>query len=251
MSGGNTLIIDICHRLYTNGFVMATDGNVSVRLENGRILTTRTSVNKGMVTEADLVETDDRGIPVSSGLNASTELGMHLYIYAQRNDVHAVVHAHPPYATGFAAARLPLDEPLLPEVIVTFGSVPLAEYATPSTEEVARSLTPFVHTYDAVLLSNHGVVTYGKDLWDAYFKMEKVEQAAHIAFIAKMLGGTTPLDAGQIARLRAISARSYGKEIPDKNFRTEIPPEDAVKASPASADETTREIIRHMLSGKP
>ncbi len=209
-------LIDICHRLYAKGFVTATDGNVSVRLENGNFLTTRTSVNKGAVTAEDLVEADLTGKSLTSNLKPSTEFGMHLYIYSQRPDVNAVVHAHPTYATGFAAARQALDTCVFPEVIVGLGAIPLADYATPSTDEVASSLAPYVKNADAILLANHGVVTYGKDLYDAYFKMEKVEHAAHIMFVARLLGGEKALSSAQVEKLRAISQQSYGKEFSGK-----------------------------------
>jgi L-fuculose-phosphate aldolase len=136
------------------------------------------------------------------------ELGMHLFIYQQRSDVEAVVHAHPPYATGFATARIALDKNILPEVVFGLGSVPLAQYATPSTGEVAESIAPFVQTSDAILLQNHGVVTYGADLDDAFFKMEKVEHAAHIAFVARMLGGERQLSPNEVAKLFA----AFGKK---------------------------------------
>ena len=122
-------LVDICHRLSSRGFVTATDGNVSARLENGNVLTTRTAVNKGMVTPDDIVEVDPDGRPVASDLRPSTEIGMHLFIYSRRPDVKAVVHAHPTYATGFAVARLPLTACIFPEVIVGLGAVPLARPA--------------------------------------------------------------------------------------------------------------------------
>ncbi|MBI5214372.1 MAG: class II aldolase/adducin family protein [Ignavibacteriae bacterium] len=216
-------LVEVCNRLYFKGFVSATDGNVSARLENGNFLTTRSGINKGMVTEDDILEVDNNGnIVIRNPQSAirnhkpSTEFRMHLFIYQQRPDVNAVVHAHPIYATGFAAARVPLTSCVFPEVIVGLGAVPLAEYATPSTEEVALSIAPFVKQTDAILLANHGVVTYGRDLWDAYYKMEKVEHAAHITFVAKMLGGEKLLSQEEIEKLRAISQQSYGKEITDK-----------------------------------
>ncbi len=239
-------IIDICHRLYTKGFVTATDGNVSVRLENGNILTTRTAINKGMVTENDLVEVELSGKVLTGNSLPSTEIGMHLYIYSQRPDVNAVVHAHPPYATGFATARQPLNECLFPEVIVGLGAIPLAEYATPSTEEVSKSLEPYVKIADAILLANHGVVTYGKDLWDAYFKMEKVEHAAHITFVARMLGGEKPLSPEDIEKLRAISQQSWGKDFSEKiACETSCAIEDNSVSSPS--DEEIRELVKKML----
>ncbi|MDI6765443.1 MAG: class II aldolase/adducin family protein [Bacteroidota bacterium] len=249
------LIIEICHRLYANRFVTATDGNVSVRLENGNILTTRTNINKGMVTAEDLVEVDMQGEPIlksdiryqiSDVCSPSTEIGMHLYIYSQRTDVHAVVHAHPPYATGFATARQPLNECLFPEVIVGLGAIPLAEYATPSTEEVSKSLEPYVKIADAILLANHGVVTYGKDLWDAYFKMEKVEHAAHITFVARMLGGEKSLSPEDIEKLKAISQQSWGKDFSER-IACETSCSSEEKSVNSSSDEDIRELVRKML----
>ena len=240
-------LIDVCYRLYAKGFVAATDGNVSVRLENGNILTTRTAINKGMVTENDLVEVDLSGNVLTGNHLPSTEIGMHLYIYSQRSDVNAVVHAHPPYATGFATARQPLNECLFPEVVVGLGAIPLAEYATPSTEEVANSLAPFVKAADAILLSNHGVVTYGKDLWDAYFKMEKVEHAAHITFVARMLGGEKPLSPEDIERLRSISQQSYGKDFANK-IACDTSCSGEEKSVPSTSTEDIRELVRKMLN---
>lgn len=209
-------IVLVCHRLYEKGFVTATDGNVSARLPNGNILTTRSSINKGRVSESDLAEVKPDGTPVTLSMKPSTELGMHVFVYSRRPDVQAVVHAHPTYATGFAAARIPLNECVLPEVIVGLGAVPLAPYATPSTMEVAESLAPLVANADAILLANHGVVTYGSDLDDAYFKMEKVEHAAHITFVARMLGGEKPLSASEVEKLRTISQGTYGKNASAK-----------------------------------
>lgn len=157
------IIVEVCHRLYEKGFVTATDGNVSVQLGNGNFLTSRTGVNKGMKTEGDLIEVDDRGKPLHGDAQPSTELPMHIFIYSQRPGVNAIVHAHPPYVTGFATARIPLTECLFPEVIVGLGEVPLADYATPSTDEVAQLLASFVRTTDAIMLANHGAVAYGKD----------------------------------------------------------------------------------------
>lgn len=239
-------LINICHRLYANRFVTATDGNVSVRLDNGNILTTRTAINKGMVTENDLVEVDLSGNVLSGNHLPSTEIGMHLYIYSQRSDVNAIVHAHPPYATGFATARQPLNECLFPEVIVGLGAIPLAEYATPSTEEVSKSLEPYVKNADAILLANHGVVTYGKDLWDAYFKMEKVEHAAHITFIARMLGGEKPLTQEEVEKLRAISQQSYSKDFSNK-IACETSCSNEEKSVTSPSDEEIRELVKKML----
>jgi L-fuculose-phosphate aldolase len=209
-------LIDVCHRLYARGMVTATDGNISVRLSNGNILTTRSGINKGMVGERDFVEVTLGGNQVHGEGKPSTEAGMHLFIYQQRSDVMSVVHAHPPYATGFATARVSLTQCTFPEVIVGLGAIPLAEYATPSTAEVAESLAPFVKNSDAVLLANHGAVTFGPTLYDAYFKMEKIEHAAHITFVAQMLGGARSLSEDELSKLRSVSVQSYGKDFSNK-----------------------------------
>jgi L-fuculose-phosphate aldolase len=208
-------IVDICHRLAAKGFVAATDGNVSARLSGTRILTTRTGVPKGFVTAADIVEVRLDGKALTGGVRPSTEVGMHLFIYRRRPDVRAVVHAHPVAATGFAAARIALDRSVLPEIIIGLGTVPLAEYATPSTGEVARSLEPLIGKRDAILMANHGVVTCGATLEEAYWNMEKVEHAARITAVARLLGGEHQLNEGELGKLRSISPQSFGRQIPD------------------------------------
>jgi L-fuculose-phosphate aldolase len=233
-------LVDVCHRLYARGLVTATDGNVSVRLEHGNILTTRSGINKGLVTEQDFIEVSPDGKRVAGDGKPSTELGMHLYIYGKRSDIHAVVHAHPPYATGFATARIPLDTCTFPEVIVGFGSIPLAAYATPSTGEVAESLAPYVSNTDAILLANHGAVTCGSDIFDAYFKMEKLEHAAHITFVAGMLGGAATLSREQLEKLRRVSGTAYGKEF---SFRPAC--ETADNDTP-SEEEVKEHVIRKL-----
>jgi L-fuculose-phosphate aldolase len=209
-------LVEVCHRLYARGMVTATDGNVSARLANGNIITTCSGINKGMVTHNDFVEVMLDGAQVGGSGKPSTEVGMHLFIYQQRSDAFAVVHAHPIYATGFATARIGLNQCTFPEVIVGLGAIPLAEYATPSTGEVASSLSPFVKNSDAILLANHGAVTYGPSVFDAYYKMEKVEHAAHITFVAAMLGRAHSLTEEQLAKLRSVSVQSYGKDFSQK-----------------------------------
>lgn len=239
-------LVDVCHRLYQRGYVSATDGNVSARLTGGSILTTRTGVNKGDVTRADIVEVDMAGRVLAGTAAPSSELPMHLYIYRSRRDVAGVVHAHPVYATGFAAAHLPLDQFLLPEVILGLGVIPLARYATPSTDEVGRSLEPFVASSHAILLANHGVVTYGRDLTEAYFRMEKTEQAAQITFIARMLGGEKALEPSDVERLRALTTSPCGCQdpvpLPDVQGGTAGPPEGQ------HDEEELRALVRQMIS---
>ena len=199
-----------------------------------------------MVKAEDIVEVNMSGEAQGPNLKPSTEIAMHLFIYSQRPDVHAVVHAHPTYATGFATARQPITDCIFPEVIVGLGAIPLAEYATPSTTEVAEFLSPHVKHADAILLSNHGVVTYGKDPYDAYFKMEKVEHAAHILFVARVLGGEKILSASDVEKLRAISKQAYGKDFTGK-IACE-PDDGSMMAVPT--DEEIREIVRQMIQKK-
>jgi L-fuculose-phosphate aldolase len=210
-------VVDVCHRLYEKGLVSAYDGNVTARAGNDLILATPSGVNKGMISPADLVRLKGDGKWTTG--HPSTEIGMHLFIYRRRPDIHAVVHAHPPFATSFAAAGIALDQPILPEVIVGLGNIPLARYATPSTDEVARSIAPFVANHTAILLSNHGVVTFGSDPLDAYFKMEKVEHAAKTIFYATMLGGARKLKPSDLRNLARISAESSGDQLRIRELR--------------------------------
>ncbi len=199
------LLVDVCKRVAARGFVAATDGNLSVRLSSGHILATPTMLPKSRVTTRDLVELMPDGRVVGGRRGVSSEIGMHLFIYRRRPDAGAVVHCHPVYATAFAAARLPLNARVFPEVELGLGEVPLAPYATPSTDEVAASISGLIENHDAVLLANHGVVTCGSDLESAYEAMEKVEQIAQILWLARSLGGPVELNAAERARLAALS----------------------------------------------
>ena len=197
-------ILHVGRRMYERGYVASNDGNVSVRISADRLLTTPTGISKGFMAKSDLVVIDMRGDKVSGKREATSEIKMHLKAYHLRDDIGAVVHAHPPYATAFAVAGIPLAQCVLPEVVVTIGSVPLAEYATPSTEEVAESVAQVVTRCDAFLLRNHGVMTVGPDLLNAYHKLETVEHFAEIAFIARHLGGVSPLAHEDVMKLLAV-----------------------------------------------
>lgn len=206
-------IIKIAHLTYKRGFVSAMDGNISARLSNGNIICTPTSVNKGDLKKSQIVEIAPDGNLVYGIYKPSTEIKLHLFIYNQREDVNAIVHAHPPFATAFATAGLSLEGFVLPEVIVNLGKIPLAKYATPSTDEIALSVQPFVKNCDAFLLQNHGAVTLGKNLKDAYFKMEKLEHYAMIVLLARVLGGEKSLTLEDVKKLSEISLKTYGKQI--------------------------------------
>ena len=239
-------IVEASHRLAAQGLVAATDGNISARLPGGTFLTTRTGLPKGSARPEDILEVDTTGAVVGSDLRPSTELGMHLSIYAERPDVHAVVHAHPPYATAFAVAGLAIRDNVFPEVIVGLGSIPLAAYATPSTPEVAASLAPYVRENNAILLRNHGVVTYGASVEEAYFRMEKVEHAAHILLLARLLGGETVLTHDQLQRLAAISPGSYGKSV-RLAVQDELPAPAASETSAPLPEDEVLAAIRTMI----
>ena len=190
--------------LHRTGLVAATDGNLSVRLGDGTFLCTPTLMSKGMMGPEDLVVVDSHGHKVGGERNVSSEIAMHLFIYRNRPDVGAVVHAHPPTATGFAAAGMPLDSALCSEIVITLGTVPLANYETPGTPELAEALAPLVGDHDAILMANHGVVTYGEDLLTAYMNMETVEHYARIALVTHMLGKQQPLSDTHVSKLREI-----------------------------------------------
>jgi L-fuculose-phosphate aldolase len=198
-----------CRWIHGRHFVAATDGNISIRLDPSRVLTTPTAISKGMMSPDDLVITDLQGNLVAGRRPPSTELGMHLLIYQRRPDVNAVCHAHPPVATGYAAARLPLNKAIICEVVLALGCIPVAPYATPGSPELSEVMDPLVHGHDAILMANHGVVTYGQDLLTAFFRMETVEHFAHVSLVSELLGKQNLLSSTEVERLLAVRAR-YG-----------------------------------------
>ncbi|HXJ16798.1 MAG TPA: class II aldolase/adducin family protein [Candidatus Polarisedimenticolia bacterium] len=203
---------DICavgRWVHDRGYVASTDGNVSVRLGASHILTSPTCISKGMMKPEDLVITDLAGRRVSGSRNASSELAMHLLIYRLRPDVNAVCHAHPPVATGYAAAGMALDKPILCELVIGLGSVPVASYGTPGTPELTEALEPLIHGHDAILMANHGVVTYGPDLLTAFLRMETAEHFARVALVTELLGKQKLLSHSDVEKLLAARAR-YG-----------------------------------------
>jgi L-fuculose-phosphate aldolase len=206
-------VVEIGRRLWTRGYVASIDGNISVRLDEGRVLTTPTGVSKGFMTPDMMVVTDMTGAKVAGDRNASSELKMHLAVYEARADVCAVVHAHPPLATGFAVAGIALDRAVLAEVITTLGSIPIADYATPSTAELPLAVRKYIGAHDGVLLANHGAVTVAGDLFAAYYKMETIEHFAHISLVARVLGGERLLSREEVQRLQGLRGR-YGISAP-------------------------------------
>src|SRR2546427_7027663 len=193
-------LLRICHLMYERSYVVSSDGNVSIRLSEDRIVATPTMTCKGRMTEVSLAITDLQGKALNDA-RASSELAMHLLIYRERPDVQAVCHAHPPHGTAFAVAGLAIDQPILSEVILTLGCVPLAGYGTPSTDELTDAMRPLVKHHNALLMANHGAVAYGSDLWQAFDRLETLEHTARIAILSRILGGSKNLPPDAVEKL--------------------------------------------------
>ncbi|AFH48443.1 L-fuculose-phosphate aldolase [Ignavibacterium album JCM 16511] len=206
-------IVKVCHLVYQNKFVAAYDGNISARTENNSLYITRSGICKGDVTIDDIIETDYNGNIISGKGKISTENKLHLYIYKNRKDVNAVVHCHPVYATALGLVEENFLEHYFPEVLLTLGKIPVCKYATPSTKEVTDSINDFITDSNAFILQNHGAVTVGSCVMDAYYKMEKLEHAAETIFVAKAIGNPRKLTKKNIRDLLSISESTYGIKL--------------------------------------
>ena len=206
-------IVEVGRRLHARGFVASNDGNVSVRLGDDRLVTTPTGVSKGFMTPDMMVTTDLSGRKLAGDREPSSELLMHLAVYEHRPEVRAVVHAHPPTATGFAVAGIALDRAVLAEVVCTLGSIPIADYGTPSTSELADAVRRHIRAHDGLLLANHGALTVADELYAAYYKMETVEHFARISLVARQLGREHLLSREEVDRLQGLRDR-YGIAAP-------------------------------------
>jgi L-fuculose-phosphate aldolase len=202
-------IIDVGKLVFQKGWVAANDGNITIRLDQERILATPTQICKGMMSHDDLIIVDMKGRKIEGRRECTSEIAMHLTVYEMRPDIHSVVHAHPPVSTGYATAGKPLNLALLPEVIIGLGCVPLAGYGLPGTPELTQPMLPLIPKYDAIMMGNHGAVCYGKDVYTAFFKMETVEHFARISFVAEMLGGPNVLPRVEVDKLLDSRTR-YG-----------------------------------------
>ena len=204
-------ICEIGKRIYDRGMVAANDGNISVKISDNEFLCTPTGVSKGFMTPDFICKVDKEGnvIQANGNYKPSSEIKMHMRVYAQRPDVKSVVHAHPIYATSFAIAGIPLTQPIMPEAVITLGCVPIAEYGTPSTNEIPDAVEKYLQYYDAVLLENHGALSYSDSLINAYYKMESLEFYAQLLYHARALGGPKELSKAQVERLYEIR-RQFG-----------------------------------------
>jgi L-fuculose-phosphate aldolase len=227
-------IVEVGRRMYARGYVASNDGNISIRLDDNTILTTPKSVSKGFMTTDMMVVVDLDGKKIRGVRDASSELLMHLEVYKNRPDVRAVVHAHPPTATGFAVAGIPLDRAVLAEVVTTLGSIPIAEYGTPSTPELPAAVRKYIKAHDGLLLANHGALTIGADVYGAYYKMETIEHFAKISLVTRQLGREHLLSRDEVDRLQKLRG-SYGIKAPA--------PICADGSEPAGADQADCQIV--------
>lgn len=211
-------LIEVCHKVYKNKFVSAFDGNISCRIADNEFLITRSAVCKGDVQEKDILKINSDGNLLKGEGKLSTETKLHLFIYSRRKEINSVVHCHPVFTTAFAVNGIGLDEHYFPEVVLTMGKVSLCKYGTPSTNELTESLEPFINYSLAFLLQNHGAVTIGKSLDEAYFRMEKLEHAAKTLTMANLIGKPKVLTNEQIKKLLNISKDTYGISADERNI---------------------------------
>ncbi|MFH0735120.1 MAG: class II aldolase/adducin family protein [bacterium] len=210
-------LVDICNKVYTNGFVAALDGNLSARVDSERILITPSAKNKGSICEKDLLLIDLSGNLIDGSGIISTESKIHILAYKHRPEVNAVIHAHPIYATAFAAMGEGFTKPIFPEVVVTLGKVPLCKYATPSTDQVTQSMMPYIEYVWALLLENHGAVTLGTSIDDAYNKLEKLEHTAKILSVIRSFGSEKIIPSYKLKELYDVAENTYNLKIDKRN----------------------------------
>jgi L-fuculose-phosphate aldolase len=219
-------IVEIGRIVWEKGWVASNDGNITVRLDEDRILCTPTGMCKGMMHADDLIVCDMNGNKIAGAKESTSELAMHLAIYNLRPDIGSVVHAHPPVATGYATAGRSLDLALLPEVVIDLGCVPLAGYGLPGTADLTARMLPLIPKFDAMLMANHGAVCYGEDLHQAFFRMETTEHLARISLVAELLGGPKILPRIEVDKLIESRAR-YGVKARAADPRYPVAAEDA------------------------
>lgn len=234
-------IVEVGRRLHSRAYVASNDGNISVRVSQDRLLTTPKGVSKGFMSPDMIVMTDLRGQKISGDREPSSELPMHLAVYQNRPEITAVVHAHPPVSTGFAVAGIPLDRAVLAEVVTTLGSIPIADYGTPSTPELADAVSKYIKAHDGLLLANHGALTIAGELFAAYYKMETIEHFARISLSARLLGGERMLSRDEVMRLQDLRGM-YGISSPAPICADGNP--ESPDASSGDADDVTCQVLQ-------
>ena len=241
-------IVEVGRRLWERGYVASNDGNISVRLDDRRLMTTPKNVSKGFMTADMMVITDYDGRKIAGDRDPSSEIKMHLEVYRNRPDARAVVHAHPPTATGFAVAGIALDRAVLAEVITTLGSIPIAAYATPSTEELPAAVRKFVKAHDGLLLANHGALALAGDVMSAYYRMETIEHFAKISLVARTLGRENLLSRAEVDRLQGLRGM-YGiaSPAPICTDETTTGGSDQLDCQVVQAPQSTARLVPHTL----
>ncbi|WP_089739946.1 class II aldolase/adducin family protein [Gracilibacillus ureilyticus] len=235
------LICDIGKRVYQKNFVAANDGNISVRVGPDTIWTTPTGVSKGFMTPDMMVKMNLDGKVLAGNRKPSSEVKMHLRVYRESEETNAVVHAHPPVATSYAIAGINLEKPVSPEAVVLLGRIPVAPYATPGTEEVPDSITPLIKDHHAVLLANHGALTWGRDLIEAYYRMESLEHyALMLTYSTNILNKANELNCNQISDL--INIRN------NMGIKTGgVPPCDITEQPPRQQEPDKEAVIQEIV----
>lgn len=245
-------LCEIGRRIWQREYVASNDGNFSVRLDENTVLCTPTLVSKGFMKPEDLPIITMDGEQIRGRLKMTSEVKMHLEMFRQREDIRAVVHAHPPNATAFAVARRPVPKCILPEIEVFIGEIPIAPYETPGTQDFANVLKPFLANHSAFLLTNHGAVTCGRDPFEAYYRMETIEQYCRILVLAKQIGEWTTIDPVKVRDLFRIREKlgytERRSDEPDTAIcQMGVPGETGV-AAPASGDsQLVEEVVRRVL----
>ncbi len=210
-------LVETCHKVYEKRFVVAFDGNLSARIDENRILITRSGINKGDITPQDILTIDNEGNLIEGEGKVTTESKLHLKIYNNRSDINSVIHCHPIYTTAIATSMEEFPNNIFPEVILTLGKVPICKYTTPSTKGLAESLNPYVGFANVMLLSNHGAVAVGENIKTAYYRMEKLEHVSKTISIAKSMGNIKTLSNDEIMELYSIAEDTYGIKVSEKN----------------------------------
>ncbi len=241
------MIIEIGRRLWLREYVAANDGNITVKLNDKEILTTPTGVSKGFMTPDMIIKmtTDGKILSKSTKFKPSSEVKVHLEVYRERKDVKSVIHAHPPYCTSFAVAGIPLDKCVLPEAIIVIGSVPIAEYGTPSTMELPQSIIPHIKSSDAILLANHGALTVGPDLISAYHRMETLEHTARIVTLAYQLGNVNVLPQDQVDRLMELREK-FNVQGKITACKAAIPQQTTATATDDNVQQITKKVLERL-----
>lgn len=238
-------IVAAGRRLYERRILASIEGNMSIRLDGARILATPSGINKGFMHAGDLVVTDLAGNP-EGGDKPSSEMLMHVAIYGERDDLRAIVHAHPTAATGYAVAGRNLPAAVLAEIVTTLGCIPIARYGTPSTDELAAAVVGPIRNYDVLLLANHGALTTGDSLDQAEERMYQLEHFAQVSLVAELLGGPKAFSTEEVDRLSALREKAGGRPVPpacypmDTNEETITLTKDELIALVADAVRTLR-----------